>query len=314
MTSSAPPSRFTPSQYNLTNIHTSLDYHGYCILQDFLPNPAQLRHDFQQNILNHTPTGRNRFEGEYTKRAYSLFAKTRAFDSIVTNPFLLQIIEDILESKHFLLSSTVGISIGPGERAQPLHRDDGKYPVGNLVRGWPHKEIVFNCIIAIDDFTAGNGGTILYPGSHQWEYEGENEYATQTVLPNTLTKRSSTQNDTETKTSIQDIIPQLRDEQASSSSSFKNHQKISCEMKAGSIMLYRGSLLHGGGENKSKKPRLGVLLEFVSAWLRPQENHLIGVPKEIVKTLPLKLQEMLGWCVSPPFIGYVDGRDPKSRL
>lgn len=47
-------------------------------------------------------------------------------------------------------------------------------------------------------------------------------------------------------------------------------------MPAGSVMFYRGSILHGGGANKSPNPRMGVILEYLSAWLRPQENH-VGV-------------------------------------
>ena len=42
-------------------------------------------------------------------------------------------------------------------------------------------------------------------------------------------------------------------------------------------MIYRGSLLHGGGANTSSHSS-GVLLEYVCAWLRPQESHLIAVP------------------------------------
>jgi ectoine hydroxylase-related dioxygenase (phytanoyl-CoA dioxygenase family) len=89
---------------------------------------------------------------------------------------------------------------------------------------------------------------------------------------------------------------------------------VRCEMPAGSIMLYRGSLLHGGGANRSTQSRLGILLEFIQAWLRPQETHLLGVDRDVIASLPVKLQEMLGWTVTPPFIGYVDGRHPKRLL
>jgi hypothetical protein len=35
----------------------------------------------------------------------------------------------------------------------------------------------------------------------------------------------------------------------------------------------------------SDKPRLGVILEYCAGWLRPQENHVLGVPKEIVRVI-----------------------------
>lgn len=86
------------------------------------------------------------------------------------------------------------------------------------------------------------------------------------------------------------------------------------EMPAGSVAFYTGSILHGGGANHSEAPRLGVILEYVAAWLRPQENHVIGVPPETVATLPERLQELLGYNIFPPFMGYVDGRHPRRFL
>jgi ectoine hydroxylase-related dioxygenase (phytanoyl-CoA dioxygenase family) len=89
---------------------------------------------------------------------------------------------------------------------------------------------------------------------------------------------------------------------------------VVAEMPAGSVLFYPGTVLHGGGANRTDRPRLGVILEFVAAWLRPQENHVIGVPREVVRTLPPRLQELLGWNVYPPFLGNVDGRHPRKYL
>jgi ectoine hydroxylase-related dioxygenase (phytanoyl-CoA dioxygenase family) len=91
-------------------------------------------------------------------------------------------------------------------------------------------------------------------------------------------------------------------------------ETIVAEMPAGSVMFYLGSLWHGGGANRTERPRLGVILEYVSAWLRPQENHLLAVPPEVVATLPPRLQELLGYNIFPPFVGYVDGRHPRRSL
>ncbi|MGZ4711023.1 MAG: phytanoyl-CoA dioxygenase family protein, partial [Acidimicrobiales bacterium] len=86
------------------------------------------------------------------------------------------------------------------------------------------------------------------------------------------------------------------------------------ELRAGSVAFYTGSIWHGGGANRTDRPRLGVILEYVAAWLRPQENHVIGVAPDIVATLPEPLQEMLGYNIFPPFMGYVDGRHPRRFL
>jgi len=89
---------------------------------------------------------------------------------------------------------------------------------------------------------------------------------------------------------------------------------VAAEMPAGAMMFYVGSLWHGGGANTTNRPRLGVILEYVASWLRPQENHVLAVPREVARTLPERLQELLGYNIYPPFLGYVDGRHPRRVL
>jgi ectoine hydroxylase-related dioxygenase (phytanoyl-CoA dioxygenase family) len=91
-------------------------------------------------------------------------------------------------------------------------------------------------------------------------------------------------------------------------------ETVVAEMPAGSVMFYLGSLWHGGGANRTDRPRLGVILEYVSSWLRPQENHVLAVPREVVAHLEPRLQELLGYNIYPPFVGYVDGRHPRRVL
>jgi ectoine hydroxylase-related dioxygenase (phytanoyl-CoA dioxygenase family) len=85
-------------------------------------------------------------------------------------------------------------------------------------------------------------------------------------------------------------------------------------MSPGSALFYLGSLWHGGGANQTSLPRLGVILEYAAGWLRPQENHCLAVPREIARDLPERLQELLGYNIYPPFVGYVDGMHPRRVL
>jgi ectoine hydroxylase-related dioxygenase (phytanoyl-CoA dioxygenase family) len=85
-------------------------------------------------------------------------------------------------------------------------------------------------------------------------------------------------------------------------------------MSPGSVMFYLGSLWHGGGANLTGASRLGVILEYCSGWLRQQENHCLAVPRDTVRELPERLQELLGYNIYPPFVGYVDGRHPRKVL
>jgi ectoine hydroxylase-related dioxygenase (phytanoyl-CoA dioxygenase family) len=89
---------------------------------------------------------------------------------------------------------------------------------------------------------------------------------------------------------------------------------ISAEMPAGSVMIYVGSLWHGGGANHTGTARLGVAIEYAASWLRPQETQLLAVGPELARTLPRRLRELLGYNVYPPFLGYVDGRHPERLL
>ena len=86
------------------------------------------------------------------------------------------------------------------------------------------------------------------------------------------------------------------------------------EMTPGSALIYTGSVWHGGGANTTAHLRLGVVLHYAAGWLRPVENHVLAVPPATMAALPTRLQELLGYNICPPFIGYVDGRHPRKLL
>jgi ectoine hydroxylase-related dioxygenase (phytanoyl-CoA dioxygenase family) len=57
-----------------------------------------------------------------------------------------------------------------------------------------------------------------------------------------------------------------------------------------------------------------VVLHYGVAWLRPVENHVLAVAPDVVATLPVRMQELLGYNICSPFLGYVDGRHPRRLL
>ena len=85
-------------------------------------------------------------------------------------------------------------------------------------------------------------------------------------------------------------------------------------MPAGSVMFYAGTVWHGGGANRTDERRLGVILEYCASWVRAQENHITAVGEDVMRTLDPRLQELLGYNIHPPFLGYVDGRHPRRTL
>jgi len=236
---------------------------GYVVVTGMMDaDSVQASRDELTRVLSATRTGRNAFEGYSTQRIYALFAKTRTFDQAATDPLLLAVLDQVLG--HCQLSAPVGICIGPGEKAQILHRDDAIYPVPE-----PHPPLVVNTMWPLDEFTEENGATRFIPGSHRWE-------PGRTPGP--------------------------------------DDQIATAVMSPGSAMFYLGSLWHGGGANRTNAPRLGVILEYAAGWLRQQENHCLAVPRDIVRQLPERLQELLGYNIYPPFVGYVDGSHPRKVL
>lgn len=101
--------------------------------------------------------GRNAFEGRHTQRVYSLLSRTRICDRLVDHPRVLAVLDRILMD-NYLLSALQAINIQPGESAQLAHHDDGFYPIPR-----PREPLAAATIWAIDDFTADNGATVLYP-------------------------------------------------------------------------------------------------------------------------------------------------------
>lgn len=81
-------------------------------------------------------------------------------------------------------------------------------------------------------------------------------------------------------------------------------------MPQGSVLLYTGTVLHGGGANQSNAPRLGLNLTYCLAWLRQQENQYLSCPPHIAKDLDEELQELLGYTQATYGLGYFS--DPQA--
>ena len=139
----------------------ALSRDGYLIWENLLtPDDCRQIRDLVRPWLGHT--GRNSFEGRRTQRIYSMLSRTRLCDRIVEHPRVLAVLDRLL-MPNYLLSALQAINIQPGESAQLAHHDDGFYPIPR-----PREPLAAATIWAIDDFTADNGATVLYPGSHRW--------------------------------------------------------------------------------------------------------------------------------------------------
>ena len=82
------------------------------------------------------------------------------------------------------------------------------------------------------------------------------------------------------------------------------HEIGYAEMKAGSVLVYSGSVIHGGGENRSGHDRVGVNITYCLGWLRQEENQYLSCPPEIARTLDKKLQGLIGYAMGSYALGY----------
>jgi len=81
-------------------------------------------------------------------------------------------------------------------------------------------------------------------------------------------------------------------------------QVTQAEMRAGSVLVYSGSVFHGGGENRSDTDRIGINITYTLGWLRQEENQYLTCPPQIAKDLDQPLQELIGYSMGQYALGY----------
>ena len=81
-------------------------------------------------------------------------------------------------------------------------------------------------------------------------------------------------------------------------------QITQAEMKAGSVLVYSGSVFHGGGANTSDHDRIGINITYALGWLRQEENQYLSCPPELAKDLSPTLQGLAGYAMGQYALGY----------
>lgn len=66
-------------------------------------------------------------------------------------------------------------------------------------------------------------------------------------------------------------------------------------MPKGSVLVYLGSVLHGGGANTTDRPRMGLVNTYSLGWLRQEENHYLTIPREIALSCPEPIRRLMGY-------------------
>lgn len=173
-----------PGTTSVDDVLEVIDRDGGVIVQDYVSSAVldELRADLLPHIAERDP-GTDQFAGFATRRMSALFKYSRRMVDVVTNPLFLESAERIIDqpivywsgsrrmemSPGIRIGATQLIQIGPGQPAQMLHRDDWSFL-------WTHhsadrREARLQIMLAVSEFTADNGGTLVIPGSHRWDDE-----------------------------------------------------------------------------------------------------------------------------------------------
>ncbi len=91
-------------------------------------------------------------------------------------------------------------------------------------------------------------------------------------------------------------------------------ETIPAEMSAGSVLVWPGSVWHGGGANSTDERRVGIAMNYCAGWIRQQENQQLGLPTELVAQFSPRLRELCGFGVYGGLIGHINKHSPAEVL
>lgn len=259
-----------------SDVVQALQDHGCAIIDSLAPPELcdRVETELEPWIARSAP-GSDQFTGLNTRRTGALLARSPSSVEMIAHPTVLEVVDGVLGREKmtplgpaksaFQLHLTQAISIGPGEPAQALHRDQWCFDFHPFPTDL---DVEVSSIWALTDFTEHNGATRVVPGSHRTEGMPYSEADGEPAL-----------------------------------------------MPRGSIVLYLGSTVHGGGANRSDRVRTGVNVDYSLSWLRQEENQYLSVSREVAASLPEAVQRLMGYAKGSYALGYVDDlRDPISVL
>ncbi|WP_197516942.1 phytanoyl-CoA dioxygenase family protein [Mycobacterium sp. E2699] len=216
-----------------------------------------------------TSGGNTDFLGATTRRTGALIARSPTARTLMTHPTIIETLDLVLgdHASTFQIDLTQLVTIGPGEPAQMIHRDQWSFDRYRFPTGF---EAEVGTMWAVTDFTEEMGATRMVVGSHRWEDDPD------------------------------EVDPAL---------------SSPAVMTKGSVLMYTGSVFHGGGANTTQTSRIGMNVGYSVGWLRQEENQYLACPPEIARTLPEGLLRLMGYQRGAYSIGYVDDmREPLDWL
>lgn len=173
--------RFSASS-DPADVSRHLHEHGFAIVDDLADQTLldQLAEQAQPYI-DASATGRDIYDGQFTRRTGALIARCPAARQLVMDPLVVATVREFLhQATTVQLHLTQIISIEPGESAQKHHRDQMAFDFYPFP---PDYHVQCNTMWALTDFTIENGATHIRPGtSGQSDEESESVPAIQAEM------------------------------------------------------------------------------------------------------------------------------------
>lgn len=94
----------------------------------------------------------------------------------------------------------------------------------------------------------------------------------------------------------------------------RDYDAVPAEMRCGSVLIWHGSLWHGGGANRTRERRVGIAMNYCAGFIRQQENQQLGLPADTLRSFSPRLLELVGYGIYRGLIGHIDKRSPAEHL
>jgi ectoine hydroxylase-related dioxygenase (phytanoyl-CoA dioxygenase family) len=94
----------------------------------------------------------------------------------------------------------------------------------------------------------------------------------------------------------------------------QHYESEPARMRRGSVLIWHGSLWHGGGANRTRETRVGIAMNYCAGYIRQQENQQLGIPLEVAKGFSPRLRELVGYGIYHGLMGHIDKRTPAQVL
>ncbi|KIX01380.1 uncharacterized protein Z518_09105 [Rhinocladiella mackenziei CBS 650.93] len=252
---------------------------------------AQMEKDMRPYLEADTPwEASNDFFPPSTRRAFGLIGKSRtAALELIGNELYQSVCDKFLTTKAYpqygdrdkltvsppQVNNTIVFSVRPGNSFdQPLHRDDDIH--------YPNRSRIES-----------------YP-----EPPNSREYGIGFFVAGTKTTRANGATRFIPGSHLEDTTQPPNEADA-----------VYAELNPGDGFIMLSSCYHGGSKNTTKDEERLVFSCFMTrGWLRQEENQYLAVPLQVAKTLPLRIQKLMGYAISDPMLGWVDFKDPRVVL